>query len=127
MQLRWESYHKACVLLHLTVGLGAKPQDLLLEVQEPTGRVLALHKMPAVVQSATRISSQAHQDGPQSTDMLQFIGHYIGKTAVLCYVHTPVGPWAVLYKPMHVEITDMVNPFMWAGHCILLLPPGGSC
>ena len=126
MQLGRESYHEACVLLHLALGLGVKPQDLLLKVRESAGRALALHKMPAVVRSATRISSQAHRDGPQSTDMLRFIGHYIGKTVVLCYVHTPVGPRAVLYKPIHVEITDVVELFMWAGHCILLLPPEGS-
>ena len=83
MQLGRESYHKACVLLHLALGLGVKPQDLLLEVRESAGRALTLHKMPAVVRSATRISSQAHRDGPQSTDMLRFIGYYIGKTAVV--------------------------------------------
>ena len=32
MQLGRESYHEACVLLHLALGLGVKPQDLLLEV-----------------------------------------------------------------------------------------------
>ena len=82
--------------------------------------------MPGALSTAARVASQIHRDGPQTTDLLRFVAHSMGSTAVLCYLHTPIGPRAVLYKPTHVNITCMVarKLFLWVGHCILLVPPG---
>ena len=101
-----------------------QPQYLTAEMRASTERALAARSMPGVLSTAARVASQIRRDGPQTTDLLRFVAHVMGSTAVLCYVHTPIGPRAVLYKPMHVPITCMVELFLWSGHCILLVPPG---
>ena len=126
MVLGSQVWNSACVLIHASLALGIQPQYLTAEVRASTERALAARSMPGVLSTAARVASQIHRDGPQTTDLLRFVAHVMGSTAVLCYVHTPIGPRAVLYKPMHVTITCMVELFLWSGHCILLVPPGAG-